>query len=214
MQPVSLAIAEDNKMALAAVLEKLSPYQDIQVALVAGNGEELLSKLELHAVDLVLMDIEMPVMDGITATLKIRERFPACKTLMLTTFDDDDKIFSAILHGASGYLLKDEPAENIHRAIHDVLKGGAAMSPAIAFKTLQYVRTSQAAEGPGENNILSPREIEILVGLKDGLAYKQIADRLEISEGTVRKHVQNIYHKLQVNNKVSAINAAVQKRWI
>lgn len=214
MQTVSLAIAEDNKMALATVLKKLSAYKDIAVEFVAGTGEELLIRMEVSPVQLVLMDIEMPVMDGIIATQKIKEKFPGCRVLMLTTFDDDDKIFKAILHGASGYLLKDESGESIFRAIQDILKGGAAMSPVIAFKTLQYVRQNQAIGIPAAGNLLSVRETEILLGLRDGLAYKQVADRLDISEGTVRKHVQNIYHKLQVNNKVSAINAAVQNKWI
>jgi DNA-binding NarL/FixJ family response regulator len=214
MKKITIAIAEDNPLAKKAIIEKLKKYEDIDICIKASNGEELLALYPVAPADVVLMDIEMPVMDGITATAKIREAFPTCKVIMLTTFDDDDKIFNAVLNGASGYLLKDESNENIYKAIIDVVNGGAAMSPAIAFKTLQYVRQQQAGNATAKENKLSAREIEILTELKNGLAYREIAEKLFISEGTIRKHIENIYRKMEVNNKMNAVNLAVKNKWI
>lgn len=215
MSAYSVAIAEDNKLALKAILEKLSPFQDITVKAIAANGQEICDKLTHELVDIVLMDIEMPFMNGIEATQRISKIQPQAKIIMLTTFDDDDKIFNAILAGASGYLLKDEPASMIHQSIINSMKGGAAMSPGIALKALRYIKNDLSArQQPPEENILTERETGILTLLKDGLPYKQIADKLFISEGTVRKHIENIYRKLQVNNKVSAVNIATEKKWV
>lgn len=209
---MTIAIAEDNRMAREAVLSKLAPYADVQVAVIAANGSELVSGLAEKKVDLVLMDIEMPLMNGIEATKQVKERFPEVKVVMLTTFDDEEKLFDSVLAGASGYLLKDEPAEELYKAIGSTLAGGASMSASIALKTLNFIRESGRTSA--EPCILSERELEILRGLKSGQGYKQVAAALSISEGTVRKHVENIYRKLEVNNKVSAINLAAGKRWL
>lgn len=209
---MTIAIAEDNRMAREAVLSKLAPYSDIRIAVLATNGSELVSGLAGAEVDLVLMDIEMPLMNGIEATRQVRELYPDVKIVMLTTFDDEEKLFDSILAGASGYLLKDEPGEELYKAIGSTLSGGASMSASIALKTLQFIRGEGRTSA--EPCILSDRELEILQGLKSGRGYKQVAAALSISEGTVRKHVENIYRKLQVNNKVSAINFAADKRWL
>ncbi len=209
---MTIAIAEDNRMAREAVLSKLAPYPDIRISVLATNGSELVSGLAGTETDLVLMDIEMPLMNGIEATRQVRELYPEVKIVMLTTFDDEEKLFDSILAGASGYLLKDEPGEELYRAIGSTLNGGASMSASIALKTLQFIRESGRTSV--EPCILSDRELEILQGLKSGRGYKQVAAALSISEGTVRKHVENIYRKMQVNNKVSAINLAADKRWL
>ncbi len=208
---INVAIAEDNVLALKSILLKLSSSSGIQIVLTASDGEELLQKISNTDTHLVLMDIEMGRMDGISATRELKKLYPEIKVIMLTTFDDDEKIFSAILAGASGYMLKDESSENIIRAVTDVFNGGAAMSPGIALKTLNYVKREAL---PVSQNILSAREIEIVTELKNGLAYKQIAAKFFISEGTVRKHIENIYRKLEVNNKVNAVNIAVKNKWI
>lgn len=212
---ISIAIAEDNPLALKSILKKLSGFENLLVSHKAANGSVLLDEFSNMQAHMVLMDIEMPVMDGISTTKQLKERYPDVKVIMLTTFDDDDKIFNAILAGASGYLLKDESATNIYKAILDVSNGGAAMSAGIALKTLNYIKSSnEKSSVKTENSILSQRETEILTELKNGLGYKQIADRLFISEGTVRKHIENIYRKLQVNNKVSAVNVAANNKWL
>ncbi len=211
---ISIAIAEDNPLALKSILKKLSGFENLSVLIKAGNGSVLLDEFRNEQVNIVLMDIEMPVMDGIRAAKQLKERYPDVKVIMLTTFDDDDKIFNAILGGASGYLLKDEKADNIYRAIVDVNNGGAAMSAGIALKTLNYIKRNTEKPKTETENSLSQRETEILIELKNGLGYKQIADRLSISEGTVRKHIENIYRKLHVNNKVSAVNIATENKWV
>lgn len=215
MKTIRIILAEDNRLALKSILEKLERYRDIEIVAVAKNGVEACRLMAAEKADLILMDIEMPIMDGIEATRKIRETNADCKIMMLTTFDDDDKIFNSILVGAIGYLLKNESAEMIYNAIVTSINGGAAMSPIIALKTLQFIKAEgQPQKVHNTECILSAREIEILIGLKDGLGYKQIGYKLDISEGTVRKHIEHIYRKLQVNNKVSAVNSAVMNNWL
>lgn len=214
---IKIGIAEDHQYALNALLTRLKGFEDIEVCLLAKDGKDLLEQLPFCPVDLVLMDIEMPRMDGITATREARQLLPELKVLMLTTFDDDEKIFNAILAGASGYLLKEETGSELYQAIVNTAQGGAAMSASIALKTLQYIRKTAPPAALSQNStypLLTPRETEILESLKNGWGYKQIAAHFFISEGTVRKHIQNIYRKLSVNNKVSAINAASEKKWL
>lgn len=210
-----IAIAEDNSFALRSCVEKLSNYPQTKVLFTAANGKLLLENMEKQLPDLVLMDIQMPVMDGISATAAIKKRYPQIKVLMLTSFDDDDKIFEAIVAGASGYILKEEPAEELHNAIQETLDGGAAMSAAIALKVLNLVRRPLVREqNTGFDFGITRRETEILEQLKNGLSYEKIAINLFISYGTVRKHIENIYRKLQVNNKVEALQKALQNRII
>ncbi len=209
-----IAIAEDNAFAMKAIVEKLRDQKDFVIKHTAFDGAELLHLLQADAVtDLVLMDIQMPVMDGIATTRVLKQKYPHIKVVMLTTFDDDEKIFEAIMAGASGYLLKDEPRETIVRALHDTLNGGAAMSAGIALKTLNLLRNPLAAQ-PTHNFGLTKREIELLQQLKGGLSYEQVAANLFISVGTVQKHIGNIYGKLQVNNKTEAVQKAVQNRLV
>ncbi|MBS1928576.1 MAG: response regulator transcription factor [Chitinophagaceae bacterium] len=215
MSPIHIAIAEDNPMALKSIKKKLAGSPEIFIEFYASNGSDVVELLDGSRVELVLMDIEMPVMDGITATKEIHTRFPQVKVIMLTTFDDDEKIFNAILAGAAGYLLKDESGESILNFINETIKGGAAMSAGVALKAIQYIKANMKKEnGTAEDNLLSARETEILTEIKNGLSYKEIGYKLFISEGTVRKHIEHIYQKLQVNNKVSAINVAKEKRWL
>lgn len=215
MKTVTIAIVEDQPLALKSILKKLEHAHEYQILFTAVNGLELQEKSRLQVPDVVLMDIEMPVMDGIRATQEMKAKYPQIKILMLTTFDDEDKIFRAILAGASGYILKDEATASILRSIREVYEGGAAMSPGIALKAINYIKaTAASSQEPKVQHILSARETEILTELKNGWGYKQIADRLFISEGTVRKHIENIYRKLEVNNKVSAVTIAVNNKWL
>jgi len=213
---IKLAIAEDNSLALRACLDKINTVPDLKVVATVYNGIELLEKLKEHAVDVILMDIMMPGMDGIACTREVKQLHPQIRIIMLTTFDDDDNILKAIMAGASGYLLKDESKEGIVSAIHDTLDGGAAMSAGIAMRVLNLLRNPNPADQPEttENFGLTTREIELLSQLKNGLRYEQIANNLFISQGTVRKHINNIYRKLQVSNKVNALSKAAANRLI
>lgn len=212
-------IVDDNIVLAQQLRENLSAAEHIEVVFIAGNGEEALQKLlslpKLPQV--LLMDIEMPVMNGIEAT-RIITRETDIRILILTVFDTDDKVFEAIKAGAAGYLLKDSKPHRIITAIEDVLMGGAPMSPHIAAKTLELLRSKTASPEKGEQQPkdynLSERETEILKLLAQGLPYLQIANALFISHGTVRKHVENIYSKLHVNSKAQAVSMAHKKKWV
>ncbi|MCB9279582.1 MAG: response regulator transcription factor [Lewinellaceae bacterium] len=213
MRPIHVHITEDQPRLAKMLRENLELSPGFVVSGWAENGEQLLAQLEIMSAqpDIVLMDIKMPVMDGIAATRNVKNRYPQIKVVMATVFDDEANIFDAILAGADGYLLKDSPPDVIHQAMLEVLEGGAPMSPAIARKALVLLRKSQAPTPATEDHDLSPREIELLEQLSKGLRYDQVAANLNISTGTVRKHIEHIYRKLQVHNKTAAVEAAKRK---
>ncbi|RKD18655.1 DNA-binding response regulator [Pelobium manganitolerans] len=214
---IRIAVIEDNNFLIKSVKEKLSFFEDISISFTANNGLECMDKLnENRQTDLILMDIEMPKQNGIEATALVKQKYPQIKIIMLTVFDDDENIFKAIQAGADGYLLKDVSAQELYLAIVQTLEGGAAMTPSIARKAINLLRsplTSQLHEHH-LNHDLSEREIEILEQLAVGLPYTAIAENLFISPSTVRRHIENIYRKLQVHSKVEAVNIAKSKRVI
>lgn len=208
---LKISIAEDNSFLARSVIEKLSFFNDLDFKYSAVNGAELIGKLEVnHNIDVILMDIQMPEMDGITATEIIKNKYPHIKIIMLTVFDDDENIFRAIKAGANGYLLKEIDAENLHKCIFEVANGGAPMTPSVALKTLKLLRNPiilNSSEDTEEIK-LTNRESDILEHLSKGLNYNEIAGNLIISPSTVRKHIENIYKKLQVHNKLEAVSKA------
>jgi DNA-binding NarL/FixJ family response regulator len=164
------------------------------------------------------MDVAMDVMNGIEATVIAKEKYPQLHILMLSVFDDDDRVFNAIRAGASGYLLKEETAASLVSAIQGALEGKAYMSPPIAKKTLEFVRQSLnllPANKATDKDLpsLSKRELEILQMLSQGHTYQHISANLFLSEYTVQTHVKNIYSKLHVKNKVAAIRVAMENNW-
>jgi DNA-binding NarL/FixJ family response regulator len=214
---IKIAIAEDNVFLQKAILEKISLYEDLACRITAANGQLLLEKLEAnHNIDVILMDIEMPKMNGIEATHAVKARYPQIKIIMLTIFDNDEKIFDAIKAGADGYLLKEVKSAELHQGILETLEGGAAMTPSIALKTLKLLRNppEQRSTATSTAIALTTRETEVLEQLSKGLSYGLIADNLFISAGTVRKHIENIYAKLQVHNKMEAVEKARQNNII
>ena len=208
---IKIVIADDNSFLLKTATEKLSFFDDFSVKFTAIHGIDLLEKLEKnHNIDLILMDIEMPKMNGIEATACIKQKYPQIKIIMLTVFDNDENIFKSIKAGADGYLLKEVNPKDLQQGILDTLNGGATMTPSIALKTLRLFRNPIVPDIPAEQEDikLTPREIEVLEQLSKGLKYDLIADNLFLSSGTVRKHIENIYAKLQVHNKLEAIQKA------
>lgn len=206
-----IVIVDDNIFLQKAIAEKLSFFEDLNCKFTANNGIDLLEKLEAnHNIDLILMDIEMPKMNGIEATDIIKTKYPHIKIIMLTIFDNDENIFKSIKAGADGYLLKEVSPNDLNQGIVETLNGGAIMTPSIALKTLKLFRNPIAFETKAncEEIKLTTREIEVLEQLSKGLKYNNIADNLILSLGTVRKHVENIYTKLQVHNKLEAIQKA------
>lgn len=210
-----IAIAEDNYFLYKAIEEKISFFDDVSIKFHANNGAELIGKLEEnHHIDVILMDIQMPVMDGIKATELVKNRYPHIKVIMLTVVDDDECVFKSIQAGANGYLLKEIDAEKLYKSIIEVTEGGAPMTPSIALKTLNLLRKPNFnldKKEDLEEIKLTKREIEILVQLSKGLNYNAISENLIISPSTVRKHIENIYKKLQVHSKMEAVMKA-QKR--
>ena len=214
---VKIVIVDDNSFLIKAIQEKLSFFDEFDVKFTAMDGSDLLRKLDAnHNIDLILMDIEMPVLNGIEATEVVKNKYPHIKIIMLTVFDNDENIFNAIKAGADGYLLKDINAKDLHDGIHKTLEGGAAMNPSIAFKTLKLLREPHHIENPNEKEDikLTKREVEVLEQLSKGLSYSLIADNLILSVGTVRKHIENIYRKLQVHNKLEAVQKAKRNKLI
>jgi DNA-binding NarL/FixJ family response regulator len=210
---IKIAIAEDNPALAKSVKENIASFDHVELLFIAPNGKELLQKIPGNIPDVILMDINMPVMNGIEATQKVKHHFPGIKIIMLTVFDEEEKIFESIIAGASGYLLKDEKPAKIMEAVQDAMEGGAPMSSAIATKALQMIRGQKAEIVPEKNDFnLSKREIEIMELISKGDNYSQIAEKLFISPNTVRKHIENIYSKLHVHNKVEAIQVATRNK--
>jgi len=216
---IRTAVIDDNNFLIKSVKEKLSFFEDISISFTANNGLECMDKLnENRQTDLILMDIEMPKQNGIDATALVKQLYPQIKIIMLTVFDDDENIFKAIQAGADGYLLKDIEPQALYIAITQTLEGGAVMTPSIAMKALNLLRsplTEEADADEAEETIkLTSREVEVLEQLSTGLPYTAIAENLFVSPSTVRRHIENIYQKLQVHSKIEAIGLAKKKRII
>jgi len=208
---VKVAIVDDNSFLISAVKEKLSFFDDISIKHTSLNGSELLTKLEdNHNLDIILMDIEMPVLNGIETTQMVKQKYPHIKIIMLTAFDNDENIFNAIKAGADGYLLKEINPKDLYEGMQETLNGGAAMNPSIALKTLKLLRNPIDINNPRDHEeiSLSKREVEVLEQLSKGLSYTVIANNLILSPSTVRKHIENIYKKLQVHSKIEAVQKA------
>jgi DNA-binding NarL/FixJ family response regulator len=195
----------------------------VAITLMAEDGKDFLQKMKSlpadQLPDVALMDLEMPNMDGVDAIAAGSSFFPSVKFVVLTIFDDEDKIFKAIKAGAFGYLLKDESAENITDTLWQMHESGVGpLSPGIAHKILQLVQNNELTlvrktNGSNEKFFfdLTEREREILQLLVDGLSYKEIGTRLNISANTAKKHVINIYNKLHVNSRAQALHLAYEK---
>lgn len=206
---IKIIIAEDISKLALALKEKVEFGVEFKVTDISSNGKELIERLEQnHAVDVVIMDINMPKMNGIEATKIVANRWPNIKIIMSTIFDDEQNIFNAIMAGASGYMLKDEPPEKVHRSIYEAIEGGAPMSAMIAKKALNLLRNSKLQQENSEDYRLTKRELEVLEQIAKGLSYDQISNNLFISYGTAKKHVENIYAKMKVHNKIEAIEKA------
>lgn len=214
-----VGIVDDKSYLRQLLAERISQSPLASVALVAENGEDFLAKLKTMKAEerpvIVLMDLEMPVMNGIEAVCLAKEEFPEMEFLMLTVFDDDEKIFDALKAGASGYLLKDESFNSVLESMMQLLnEGGVPMSPRIARKALSMLRRANIPKpesAKAETN-LTDRELEILELIVKGLNYQEIAAKLVISPNTVRKHIQNTYQKLHVTTKLAAVKVAMKKR--
>jgi DNA-binding NarL/FixJ family response regulator len=217
---IRVAIVDDKVNNRKVITDKLSRNNFFTLAFQAVNGEDFLVQMKQLPEDdhphIVLMDLEMPEIDGVSAIGTASSLYPDIKFVVLTIFDDDDKIFRAIKAGACGYLLKEESSEAIIDMLMNLWESGAGpISPSIAYKILQIVQrpvASGVVERSDANLFqLSEREKEILQLLSQGLEYKEIGTKIFISPNTVKKHCISIYHKLHVNSKAQALRIAYTK---
>ncbi|MDR9416623.1 MAG: response regulator transcription factor [Gracilimonas sp.] len=216
---IKIGIVEDQRNIREKLVKRFNFFEGIKVVLVAENGEKAIELLDKSSAeespDILLMDIELPGMSGIDATAHVKASFPNIDIMMQTVFEDQDRIFKSIQAGASGYLLKDESIEHYVAAIREMANGGAPINPAVASKILSQVRQANPNSQYTEEDLthkfsITEREIDILHGIVKDLTDHQIADEYSISPHTVRTHIKNIYKKLHVHSRASAVKIALQ----
>lgn len=199
-----IGIVEDNKKIRDLIQRYLDMQEGMECPVAVDSVEEMLDYLKKHKQpDVMLMDIQLPGMSGIKGMEIIKSKYPEIEIMMLTVYHDSHKIFDSLKAGASGYLLKHTSLPEIKESIENLLKGGAPMSPQIARKVISHF--NEETPKKNEESMLTNREQDIVNGLVDGLSYKLIADRYDISIDTVRAHIRNIYKKLHVNSKAEVI---------
>ena len=211
-----MTIFEDRKAVREAISMLVEGTSGLELAGAYPDCSNLESRINHSNPDVVLMDIEMPGMNGVEAVSIIKKKFPRITVVMQTVFEDDDKVFDAICSGASGYLLKDTPPSRLMESIKEAYEGGAPMSPSIARKTLNLFQKFllPLSGNKQEDYQLSKREKEVLEWLVKGYSYKMIASACTISFDTVRTHIRNIYHKLHVASMSEAVAKAIRERLV
>ena len=207
----SILLYEDNPLLSESIQSMLRLNQEVKLAAAFTNPVDVTSHLQSFSPDLLIMDIDMPGMNGIDAVTKVRSTNKEIPVLMLTVFDDNQHVFDAICAGASGYLLKKHISTKLFSAIEEVLEGGAPMSPSIARMVLSSMQTKFTVENPYQ---LTPKEKEVLTSLSRGNSYKMIASQFEISLDTVRSHIRKIYEKLHVHSQTEAVSKAINEKLV
>ena len=205
---IKILSADDHPVVRTGIRGMIEGQADFEIVAEASNGEEAVQLALNHQPDVVLMDLRMPLIDGIIATKQIRTQAPTVHILILTTFDQDDDIRLALQNGASGYLLKDAPRNELYRAIYATAKGQSAFDPIVASRVVAQLRESQT------DDILSEREIAVLRLVSEGKTGKAIGNILHISEATVKSHLRHIYDKLDVPDRASAVTEAIRRKLI
>jgi DNA-binding NarL/FixJ family response regulator len=207
----SILLYEDNPLLSESIQSMLRLNQEVKLAAAFTNPVDVTSHLQSFSPDLLIMDIDMPGMNGIDAVTKVRSTNKEIPILMLTVFDDNQHVFDAICAGASGYLLKKHISTKLFSAIEEVLEGGAPMSPSIARMVLSSMQTKFTVENSYQ---LTPKEKEVLTSLSRGNSYKMIASQFEISLDTVRSHIRKIYEKLHVHSQTEAVSKAINEKLV
>jgi len=204
MMPVHVAIVDDDAWVRAGFARWIGDAPGFACVAALSSAEEALDQLPGRKVDVVLMDIGLPGMSGVDCIPRLRAQVPEVQVMMLTVFEDDDCIFRSLQAGATGYLTKKTPPEQILAAVRELHNGGSPMTSGIARRVVQAFQRRPLSAGDGG---LSEREIEILTSLAQGLLYKEIAEVRGVTLETVRSHVRRIYEKLQVHTRTDAVNA-------
>ena len=207
---VKILICDDQMIVCEGLAKILGAAPEIQVVGTAHDGRAALELIPTANPDLVLMDLKMPVMNGIIATRKIREQYPNIYVLVLTTYDDDEWVFDAVRAGASGYLLKDTPPAELIKAIHGTAAGQTFVDPNVAGKILSGYATTSTPQPQTTTYNFSEREKDVLRLLAQGLSNADIAQQLYLTEGTVRNYTSEIFKKLGVNDRTQAAIVALR----
>lgn len=211
MKHIRVILADDHTVFRQGLKSLLSLEKDISIVSEAGNGKEAVDFAKQLHPDVIIMDINMPVLNGLEATKQIKAELPKTKIVILTSQGDDKSVFSLIEAGADGYLLKDVAAENLITAIRDVYAGKSILHPEVAQKLITRLTSKEEHSKPKISNLLTDREIEVLKALAKGYSNMQIAETLFISQRTVQNHLHNIYNKLGVNGRTEAVIYAIQE---
>jgi DNA-binding NarL/FixJ family response regulator len=209
MNTIRVALLEDLHDIREMLQQLINSANGFDCTLVFGTAEEALQHKGLADIDVILVDVNLPGMNGIEFIRRIKSTYPNLHCIVCSIYEDDEKIFNALSAGATGYLLKNTSPAKLIEGIQEVCNGGSPMSMSVARRVVAHFsqpRHSNAAE------VLTPREKEILDLLAQGLLYKEIAAQLNLAKGTVHIHIHNIYHKLQVNNRTEAINKVFHNR--
>lgn len=217
---IRVLLVDDQTLIRQGIKTLLEIEPDIQIAGVARNGREAIAAVQQTRPDVVLMDVRMPEMDGVAATRVLAQRFPNVAVIILTTFDDDEYVFEGLKAGARGYLLKDVDGDDLVEAVRTVAAGGALIQPSIARKVLAEfgrLASRDVTPSPDQSELLGPlteRELEVLRAMSSGLSNREIADKLIITEGTVKTHVSSVLDKLAVRDRTQAVLKAQSLRLI
>jgi len=207
---IKILICDDQDLVCEGLKGILSTDTELKIVGIASDGAEAIEKIPDCQPDLVLMDLKMPVMNGVQATRQIRQQYPRIEVLVLTTYDADEWVFDAIRAGARGYLLKDTPRERLITAIKEAAVGQTPVDPGVAGKLFAHVTHQIAVPDAAIASLLSEREKEVLGLLAKGLSNAEIAARIYLSEGTVRNYVSSIFEKLDVEDRTQAAVLAIR----
>jgi DNA-binding NarL/FixJ family response regulator len=212
MARTSIGIVEDDRAIREAITVLIDSEPDLSCAGAYASAEQALRSLGGHPVDILLLDIHLPGMQGSDAVTLFRERFPATAIVMFTVFEDDRRIFTSLCNGAAGYVLKKTPPPKLIEALREVRDGGAPISPDIARRVVELFRRMRPRELAGTE--LTAAEVKLLACLAEGHSYQSAAERLTVSINTVRDHIRSIYDKLHVHSKSEAVAKALRAGYI